>query len=93
MEHYIDITDKQAECLRQINKEETRIGDYAMIDGFSGFCKGSYNKITDILMRYDETTGEPYKVVCCGDKWFHFDSGWCIRGASAYKIFGYYRFE
>lgn len=93
MKDYIDYTDKQAECLRQINKEEIRIGDYAKIDGFSGFCQCSYNKITYILTRYDETTGKPYKVVCCGDKWYHFDSGWCIRGASAYKIFGYYRFE
>lgn len=30
---------------------------------------------------------------CRLQDWYHFDSGWCIRGASAYKIFGYYRFE
>mgnify|MGYP006991635973 CR=1 FL=1 len=92
MKDFINYTDKQAECLRQINKEEAKIGDYAKVDGFSGFCQCSYNKITDILTRYDETTGKPYKVVCCGDNWYHFDSGWCVRGASAYKIFGYYRF-
>ena len=91
MKDCIYYNDEEAKSFREINKEEAKIGDYAKIDGFSGFCYGRYNKITNILTLYDEITGKPYRFVCCGDNWYHFDSGWCIKGASAYKIFGYYR--
>lgn len=75
----------------KINKDEVVVGDYAYIDGYSGFCYGSYEQITDIVTRYDEITGKPYKVVVCGKGHYRFDDGWCINGAMAYSIFHYAR--
>lgn len=75
----------------KINKEEAKVGDYAYVDGYSGFCYGSYERITDIVTRYDEVTGNPYKVIVCDDDCFRFDDGWCIKGATAYRIFHYAR--
>lgn len=75
----------------KINKEEAKVGDYAYVDGYSGFCYGSYERITDIVTRYDEITGEPYKVIVCGKGLYRFDNGWSINGAMAYSIFHYAR--
>lgn len=75
----------------KINKEEAKVGDYAYVDGYSGFCYGSYVQITDIETRYDENTGDPYKVIVCGKGLYRFDNGWRINGAMAYSIFHYAR--
>lgn len=93
MKDFINYTDKETKNLRKIKKDEVKIGDYADIDGYSGFCCGSYNRITDVITRYNEMTGKPYKVICCRDNQYCFDDGNCIKGASAYYIQGYYRLE
>ncbi len=93
MKDYIDYADKEKKDLRKIKKDEVRVGDYADVDGDSGFCYGGYRRITDIITRYNEKTGKPYKVICCGDDWYRFNGGHCIKGASAYSIEGYYRLE
>lgn len=91
MKDYIDYSDKEAKNLFEIKKNEVKIGDYADIDGNSGMCYGGYEIITDITTRYDEETGKAYKVICCGKCLYRLKDGSCIKGASAYEVYGYYR--
>jgi len=68
--------------------KDIEIGDTVYVDGMSSFCASSAGeeKVTNVKTKYDEDTGEPYKVICCGNH--HFDSrdGWAIKGPSAYYI-------
>lgn len=79
--------------MKKINKDKIRIGDYAYIDGYSGFCYGGYIKITNIITKYNEYDGQSYKVIVCGDREYRYDNGHCIKGARAYLIFHYARKE
>lgn len=74
-----------------ICKDEAKKGDYAYVDGLSGFCDGGYEKILDISVRYNSKTGEPYKIVKTDSGTYRFDDGRCIKGALAYEIFSYHR--
>lgn len=77
--------------MEKISKEGVVIGDYAYIDGESGFCYGSYNKITNIITKYNEDDGQPYKVIVCGKNEYRYDNGYCLKGAMAYSIRYYAR--
>lgn len=77
--------------MKKITKDEIKVGDYAYVDGCSGFCTGSYEQITALSTRYDEITGDPYDVVICGNNIYRKDNGETIKGAKAYSVFGYYR--
>lgn len=77
---------------KSVTKEEAVVGDYVYIDGDSGFCYGCFEKIKAFETRYNEKTGKPYKVVITSsDDVYRFDDGVCLKGASAYRIFGYAR--
>ncbi len=62
------------------------IGDEVYTDCHSGFCTGSWNEVTDILTKYDEDTGDPYKVICCGNRWFDARDGVAMTPPTAYWI-------
>jgi hypothetical protein len=62
-------------------------GDKVWTDCDSGFCHGSYSLITEIITKYDEDSGVPYRVICCGDIWYHGETGGCIKGALAYGMY------
>lgn len=77
--------------MERIEKEEAIIGDYVYVDGDSGFCQGSDERIKSIETRYNEMDGAPYKVVVTAHGSYRFDTGECIKGSSAYRIFSYWR--
>ena len=77
--------------MKRIEKEQAVAGDYVYVDGDSGFCHGSDDRIESIETRYNEMTGDPYKVVVTKHGVYRFDNGECIKGASAYRIFSYWR--
>ena len=61
-------------------------GDVIYIDGDSGFCQGGYEVVTKTKTKYDEDSGEAYKVICCGDHEFDARSGMSITPPLAYYI-------
>jgi len=61
-------------------------GDVVYIDGDSGFCQGGYEVVTETKTKYDENTGEPYKVICCEKHEFDARSGMAITPPLAYYI-------
>lgn len=63
-----------------------KIGEEVYVDGHSGFCHPSWEKIIDIKTRYQEDTGEPYQLVICGDQEYRADTGACVKGALAYFL-------
>jgi len=44
-----------------------KVGDKILVGGDSGFCNDDEETITKIYKKYDENTGKPYNVICCGD--------------------------
>ncbi len=46
--------------------DELVIGDIVYHDGDSSFCTMSEMKVTNIKFKFNEDTGDPYKVICCG---------------------------
>jgi len=52
-------------------------GDDIFIDD-DVFPHGRYGTVTETKFKYDENTGESYKVICCGDHEFDARSGLSI---------------
>ena len=50
-----------------MNYSKLKVGDKVLIGGDSGFCTDGEDTITRIYQKYDETTGEPYNVICCDE--------------------------
>ena len=90
----IEEWDIQGGHVDEIPKSKAVAGDYAYIDGDSGFCHGGYCKIIDITTNYHPRTGKPFKVVVLNDEdVYRFDNGMCIKGAEAYRIISYARLK
>lgn len=47
-----------------------KIGRKVMLEPVRSFCTGGPSTITDIDIRYDEMTGEPFRVYKISDKWW-----------------------
>lgn len=63
------------------------IGDEVYEECSRGFGSGGRTKVTAEDIRYDEKTGEPYRIINCGgNTWFKDDGGWGL-GMSAYYIY------
>ena len=66
--------------------DNINVGDMIYLDGDSGFCTGSEDEVTEIKTKYDENTGEPYRVICTEDQEFDGRSGLAITPPLAYYI-------
>lgn len=62
------------------------VNDTIYVDGDSSFCTGGYEEVTEIKTKYDEDTGEPYRVICTKDQKFDGRSGLAITPPLAYYI-------
>lgn len=71
----------------KIDFKDAKPGMYAYVDGESSFCEGGYELITDIKTKYNEDTGEPYKVIVTEDGTYRGDNGYAITAPSAYSIY------
>lgn len=65
---------------------ELQIGDPVYHDGDSSFCTMSELTVTDIKIKYDPDTGEPYNVIFCGKLMFDGRTGNAINPPLAYYI-------
>jgi len=66
---------------------DIHVGDMIYIDCDASFVTaGSSEIVTETRIKYDEDTGEPYKVICCGDHHFDARSGCAITKPTAYYI-------
>jgi len=66
---------------------DIKAGDKVFIDCDAGFVTaGDYETVTETKTKYDEDTGEAYKVICCDDHHFDARSGCAITPPLAYYI-------
>lgn len=83
---------KEPEYVRIDDNELAEVGMYAYIDGESSFCDGGYDRIIDILYRYDEETGDEYKVIKVGSgALYRLDDGSPVAAPRAYSVYGIYK--
>ena len=61
-------------------------GDTVMVDSSVGFCSGGEDKITKISYKYNEDTGEKYKVIHLGSHLYN-TKGEPITPPWAYYIY------
>lgn len=76
-----------------INKEDISIGDYIGIECERMEDSSCHLRIVDIQQRYNEITGEPYKIVIDEeDEIWSIQSGRCLSNPKTfYEIYGYFR--
>ena len=76
----------------KIDISDFKVGDYIAIDGESSFCYFSYCKISKIKTKYNEDTGQQYKLLITEDDYeWNSSTGYCRNGLGAYYIVGFYR--
>lgn len=63
-----------------------KIGDMVMIHCLTGLGTGGKAKITNVKTKYDQVTGQKYKVICCGTHEFHRGTGEAMTPPWAYYI-------
>ena len=62
-------------------------GDNVWIDCDASFVTaGGYHTVTEVKIKYDEDTGEPYNVICCDKHEFDARSGGAITPPTMYYI-------
>ena len=66
--------------------KDIKVGDTVMVECSSGLGSGGPDKITRIKTKYNEDTGKPYKVICCGRHEFDARSGSAITPPTMYYI-------
>ena len=62
------------------------VGDTVFIECFTSIGTDSSSKVTDIRTKYDEDTGEPYRVICFEDHEFDGRSGLAITPPTMYYL-------
>ena len=67
-------------------KADYRIGDEVYIGCYSGHGTPGWSLITDIQLRYNEITGNPYTILICENFQFNADTGDVIKGPTAYYL-------
>lgn len=63
-----------------------KVGEKVYIEATNGMCTGGEDVVTDIVTKYDEDTGKPYKVICCGKHHFRAATGEPITPPWAYRL-------
>ena len=63
-----------------------KVGDTVMIECYTSMGSGGKAKVTAIKTRYNEKTGKPYKVICCGKRWFRASDGDAMNEPTMYYI-------
>jgi len=66
--------------------ENLSVGDKVYVECYSGMGTGGESTITNIKTKFDEDTGEPYPVICCGDHEFHGKEGYALTPPTMYFI-------
>ena len=76
-----------------INKEDISIGDYIGLECERFGSDSCHLRIVDIQQRYNEITGEPYKIVIDEEnEIWSTQSGMCLSNPKTfYEIYGYFR--
>ena len=76
-----------------INKEDISVGDYIGIECERFEEDSCHLQIVDIQQRYNEITGEPYKIVIDEEnEIWSTQSGRCLSNPKTfYEIYGYFR--
>lgn len=76
-----------------IDKEDISIGDYIEIECERFASDSCHLQIVDIQQRFDEITGEPYKIVIDEeDEIWSTQNGNCLSNPKTfYQIYGYFR--
>ncbi len=76
-----------------INKEDISVGDYIGIECERFEGDSCHLRIVDIQQRYNEITGEPYKIVIDEeDEIWSTQSGRCLSNPKTfYEIYGYFK--
>jgi hypothetical protein len=76
----------------KIDISDVKVGDYIAIDGDSSFCHFEYSLISKIKTKYNEDTGQQYKLLIDEDNYeWNSSTGYCRNGLYAYYIVGFYR--
>jgi len=65
---------------------EVQVGDTVYIDGMTSFCNPHLDHVTRIQTKYDEDTGESYKVVYCGAHMYDARNGKALNSPTMYFI-------
>ena len=71
----------------KIELKDLEIGDRVWCGGDSGFCDESVERVKGIEWKFDEDTGEKYKVIVLkGNRKFDSRDGGAITSPTAYYI-------
>jgi len=62
------------------------VGDVINIACETSFGNDHKGEVTDIKSRFDEITGRPYNIICCGSHEFDSRSGYAITSPTMYYI-------
>jgi hypothetical protein len=68
--------------------EKLKVGDRVIIECYTSMGDSGQETITKIKTKYNEDTGKPYKVICCGDREFDARSGAATTPPTMYYISG-----
>ena len=71
---------------RRVKVSNLNVGDKVYHDGNSGFCHMSICEITKVSYKWEEDTGEKYKVLHIDEKKFDARNGYAINPPLAYFI-------
>ena len=87
-----DDGDEDNVTYEQIDISDVKAGDYIAIDGESSFCHFGYHLIGKVVTKYNEDTGQQYKLLIDEDDYeWNSSTGYCRNGLYAYYIVGFYR--
>jgi len=64
------------------------IGHKVYVDGLTSLASGGgYDVITDVDIRYDQLTGEPFHIYKVGDRWWDEDGGCYSQPNYMYEVY------
>lgn len=63
-----------------------KVGDKVNIECLTSMGTGETDKITKITTQFDVHSGDPYKVIWCGNRKFHGETGEALTAPWAYYI-------
>ena len=83
----VQIDYRQNWSLHQLDKPATHSAEDKLLsaDSYTPFCSGGESKVAKISYKFDEDTGEKYKVIHV-DRQLYSVEGWALK-ASAYHIY------
>jgi hypothetical protein len=63
-----------------------KVGDKVAVECYTSMGTGGTDKVTRIKTKYNEDTGKPYKVICCGKHEFSAKTGDALTPPTMYYI-------